>query len=364
MKLCKDWVMFKIYQFIRFQRSLVPGFLFLWAISGNAQQYTSYFTGNPADTVTQPRGGVCLMGGGSEDEQAMKWFLERCAGGDVLVLRASGSDGYNAYLYSELGVPVNSVESIVCHNQSASDDSYILRKIRQAEGIWLAGGDQWNYVRYWRNTAVDSLINDAIVGRNIVVGGTSAGLAVMGGFYFSAKKGTVTSAEALTNPYDTLVTVDSATFIQNKYLQDVITDSHYDNRERRGRHVAFLARIRTDWAKGGKGIGCNERTAVCIDTTGLARVFGHFPDHNDRVYFIQANADIPDNQPETCLPGRPLHWYRNQSALKVYVAGGTPDGSVTFNLKNWKEGTGGHWEYWYVDAGGIQAVPVLSSEGK
>ena len=37
------------------------------------------------------------MGGASENDAAMAWFLERAGGGDVLVLRASGSDGYNDY---------------------------------------------------------------------------------------------------------------------------------------------------------------------------------------------------------------------------------------------------------------------------
>ena len=42
------------------------------------------------------------MGGASEDDNAMKWFLERANGGDVLVLRATGADGYNDYLFSSL----------------------------------------------------------------------------------------------------------------------------------------------------------------------------------------------------------------------------------------------------------------------
>ena len=83
-------------------------FMFLlWAFTAQAQNYVSYFTGNDVDVVTSPLGGVCLMGGATESDDAMKWFLERCDGGDVLVLRASGSDGYNDYLYSELGISVN-----------------------------------------------------------------------------------------------------------------------------------------------------------------------------------------------------------------------------------------------------------------
>ncbi|MFM7758272.1 MAG: cyanophycinase, partial [Crocinitomicaceae bacterium] len=107
------------------------------------QNYTSYLTGNNTDMAISPYGGVCLMGGATEDDNAMKWFLQRANGGDILVLRTTGSNGYNSYLYSELGVPVNSVETIVCHNILASNESYIIQKINQAEAIWFAGGDQW-----------------------------------------------------------------------------------------------------------------------------------------------------------------------------------------------------------------------------
>jgi hypothetical protein len=99
---------------------------------GFGQSYTSYLTGSVTDIVTIPSGGVCLMGGATEDDNAMKWFLHRANGGDILVLRATGSNGYNSYLYSGLGITVNSVETIVCNNASASSDPYVLQKIQQA----------------------------------------------------------------------------------------------------------------------------------------------------------------------------------------------------------------------------------------
>ena len=98
---------------------------------------TSYFTGNNNDVYRETNGGVCLMGGATEDDNAMIWFLERSNGGDILVLRTSGSDGYNNYLFGELGVNVNSVETIVLNNSSAADESYIHNKVLNAEAIWL-----------------------------------------------------------------------------------------------------------------------------------------------------------------------------------------------------------------------------------
>ncbi|NDB34739.1 MAG: hypothetical protein EB023_05220 [Flavobacteriia bacterium] len=202
--------------------SFVVSFALATSTTYLAQNFVAYQTGNPSDTVVQALGGVCLMGGATEDDNAMSWFLQRANGGDVLVLRTSGANGYNSYLYSQLGVPVNSVETIVCNNAAASNEAYVLQKINQAEAIWFAGGDQWTYVSFWRNTPVEVAINEAIHQRNIVVGGTSAGMAIQGKYYFSAQNGTVTSSAALGNPFNPQMTVDSTHFIENTTLSHQI----------------------------------------------------------------------------------------------------------------------------------------------
>jgi cyanophycinase-like exopeptidase len=283
----------------------------------------------------------------------MKWFLTQCSGGDVLVLRTSGADGYNNYLYKQLGIHMNSVETIVFNSPEASGDPAILQRIKQAEGIWFAGGDQWDYISYWRNTAVDSLINDAIINRHIVVGGTSAGMAIQGEFYFSARRGTITSTEALSNPYNAKMTIDSAAFLKNRYLQNVITDTHYDDPDRKGRHVAFLARILNDWGIEAKGIASDAYAAICIDSSGLARCYGDYPGSNDYLYFLQTNCESANRGPENCSSGAPLEWDRNSQAIKVYKVNGTASGENTFNLDDWKTGTGGTWENWYVIQGSL-----------
>ncbi|MBK8847417.1 MAG: T9SS type A sorting domain-containing protein [Bacteroidetes bacterium] len=320
-----------------------------------AQNYTSYFTGNIVDTVTMPSGGICLMGGATEDDNAMKWFLQNTNGGDVLVLRTSGTNGYNNYLYSGLGIPVNSVETIVCNSAAASNDAYVQQRIQQAEAIWFAGGDQWKYISYWRNTPVDSLINDGIKQRHIVIGGTSAGMAIEGKYYFSAQNGTVTSTAALANPFNSMVTVDSAAFISHAILNNVVTDTHFDNPDRRGRLCVFLARIFSDYGIYGKAIACDEYTAVCIDTTGNAKVFGGYPAYDDNAYFIQTNCELTNQAPENCSSGNPLTWNLGGEALRVYQVKGNASGQNTFDLNDWKTGAGGTWLNWSVNAGAFNS---------
>jgi cyanophycinase-like exopeptidase len=332
----------------------IPLLVFFYSFLTFSQNYTSYFTGNSTDLVTNPQGGICLMGGASEDDNAMKWFLERANGGDVLVLRATGADGYNDYLFSGLGINVNSVETIVCNNTNASSDAYLINKINQAEAIWFAGGNQWTYISYWRNSPVSQAINQAIHNRNVVVGGTSAGMAIQGKYYFSAENGTVTSNTATSNPYANTVTVDSTSFLQNEILQNVITDTHFDNPDRKGRLVSFLSRIYIDYGVSGKAIACDEYTAVCIDTNGQARVFGGYPSYDDNAYFVQVNCEIANPSPENCSPGNALTWNHDGQAVKAIQIKGDATGSNIFNLNFWESSSAGTWSNWSVANGVFQ----------
>ena len=338
---------------MRFKNIYLPALFILFCLPLSAQNYTSYFTGSVTDVLTAPAGGVCLMGGATEDDNAMTWFLNQANGGDILVIRASGSDGYNDYFYTDLGVTVNSVETIVFNNATAANETYIHQKINQAEAIWMAGGDQWNYVSYWRNTPIDSLINKAIAERNIVIGGTSAGMAILGEIYFTAENGTITSATALNNPYAATATIDDEDFLEVPYMQSVITDTHYDNPDRRGRHVVFMAKAMQDLAYLPKGIACEEYVAVCVDTFGIARVYGGYPTYDEQAYFIQLNCEFSPTfpAPVNCNASNQLTWSTNQNALIVYKVNGTSSGVNYFDLNTWQDGSGGQWQYWDVENG-------------
>jgi cyanophycinase-like exopeptidase len=120
----------------------------------NAQTYTLWSRGNPTDTVTATTPCTLLMGGATEDDQAMKKFLQYANHGDIVVIRTSGSDGYNNYLYSDLGIQVHSVQTLLITTVAAANDSFVVQTVRNVEALWIAGGDQWTYVNNWKGHSI------------------------------------------------------------------------------------------------------------------------------------------------------------------------------------------------------------------
>ena len=295
--------------------------------------------------------GTVLMGGSTDVDAAMKWMINKSKGGDVVILRATGSTGYNQYLYDLIKVDgksqVNSVETLLINSVELANNAKVAERIRQAEMVFIAGGDQYNYINYWKNTLVEEAINYLITTKKIPIGGTSAGCAIMGDAVYTAEKGSVTSAQALLNPYNVDMTIQRD-FIKNPYLTNTITDTHYNNPDRKGRHLTFLARLLKDFSiVTPKGIGVEEETAVCIDENGKAIVFG-----NGNACFLIAN----EGAPEGCIASTPLNWVLNKKAVHIYtILGNNTTGNGNFDLTNWTAVSGGNYKNMY-SANGILTI--------
>jgi cyanophycinase len=257
-------------------------FLFLVIAAFQLHAKTVGRVGNPKDTITTTSAGFLLAGGSTDVDEAMRWFLQKSGGGDIVIIRASGGAGYNDYLFKLF--PVNSVETLLINSREEAMLPETANTLANAEAIFIAGGDQWNYVNFWSNTPVQTALNSAIKNRKIPIGGTSAGLAVLGQFVFDAKMDGITSAEALNDLQSPKISI-SKNFVAIDLLKNTITDSHYSQRTRMARHIAFLANIQTQHDVKAKGIGIDEKTALALEPNGSATVFGA-----SAVYFLQLNS--------------------------------------------------------------------------
>lgn len=287
------------------------------ALAQSAAQYIR--SGNPSDKVVQPLAGFSLQGGGENDE-AFRYLCREANGGDILVLRATGDDEYNRSIRS-LCPSANSIATLILPTRKAASEPIVTDAIRHAECIFLSGGDQANYIRNWKGTPVQMEINHAIA-RGVPVGGTSAGLAVLGEFAFSALNDSTTSEIALSNPYDKTVTLDRG-FLNIALLRDTMTDTHFVKRDRMGRLLVFMARI----LKAHPGItlhaiAVDEDGAVALAPDGSLHLLGA-----PSAYLLSAHTHTT-----LCRAGKPL----TVGPIQVYRM----QISTSFNVKSWS-GTNG-----------------------
>jgi len=148
----------------------------------------------------------------------------------------------------------------------------VLAILGRADGIFIGGGDQANYVRFWKGTPVEDFLN-AHVAAGRPIGGTSAGLAILGfASYGAMDGGSLDSSTALRNPSGPAVTI-VRDFLKVPYLGRVVTDTHFSARNRLGRLIAFLAQVRSSGAPAAVGIGIDEKSALCVDSNGIGRLY-------------------------------------------------------------------------------------------
>jgi len=291
-----------------------------------AAGYSYSVVGNPADVVTATSGLLVLQGGGTDVDENFVRMGARSGGGDFVVIRASGTDAYNPYIYSLCSC--DSVATIVFKNRNAAFEPFVLDTIRNAEALFIAGGDQSDYVNFWKNTPVEDAIN-FVAAKPAPVGGTSAGMAVMSQFVYSAmSNSSLTSAEGLADPFHRDLTLDRD-FLSLAKLGGLITDQHLIERDRMGRTIAFLARLVHDgWTTQGRAIAADRETALHVDPAdGRAEVLSTPTHETPYVYFLRTPGP-----PEVCAPGSPLT-YRNVAVYRIGPGG-------TFDLDRWR-GTGG-----------------------
>jgi cyanophycinase len=301
-------------------KKLLVLIIFLFQLTVHAE-VKRYFVGNREDVKPKLNGPAFhLQGGGTDVDAAFQWMFDQVRGCtdcsaklDVVVLRASGEDGYNDYLLAMKGV--DSVETLVITDRKDSEEKDIVETIRNGEVVFFAGGDQCNYVRNFKGTPIETAV-ESVFERGGGLGGTSAGEAILGDAMYDACTGSTLGSEGLADPYHESISF-TYDFFHLPNMQGTITDQHLVERDRIGRTFAFLARQIQD-KKFPKilGVAIDRETSVALNKDGLGTVMGKGP-----AYFILA-----DHTPEVCKPKQPLTY----SNFKIWKL----NAGDTFDLKN------------------------------
>lgn len=399
---------------------LAAGMLFgtaMGAVAAAPKLPYSYFSvGDPAITpVISPSDkpatpSYVIMGGGPDVDTAFQWMIQRAGikpgtGGRFVIIRATGTEAYNPYIYysdanggTSTLPPTNqdgwvggaylglsSVETLVIPSVTAANHPTVNQIVARADAVFIAGGDQSDYVKYWKNTPLDWTLQ-SLMNRKVPIGGTSAGLAMLGQFDFAALRGGVTSAQALSNPFNKYMSVDptpqtltptsssapGGAFLAPPVLFNTILDAHVDERDRMGRLVTFVSRLITPYYGAGcsggilvpreaqslsptpygdivaRGIGVGVEAALLVSGNGAASspitatlVTNPTTTTRSAAYFV-----LPQNYPGQCTSGKALS---GVTATVVKVDRLNP----TFNLSTW---SGGYAPYTLTVTNGVMTV--------
>ncbi len=286
------------------------------------EDVATILVGKAADTKTKSRYGIFLTGGVSLPSDAKKWVLEMAGGGgDFVFITTKDDDTY---------YPVHGFDSsrtLVLTSKEAANTDFVYNTLMKAEAVFFDGGDQSKYVDFYMGSKVEKAINYLATVKKIPIGGTSAGLHILGKYSYAARhNANLKGVDVLDDPYNEFIDIED-NFLKLPFLEDVITDSHFTQREREGRLIGFVGRIMLDEKfkknKNVIGIGVDESTSMCIENDGSVTVFGADSAH---IY-------IPVTTPETFVEGDFIEWNRDGKALK-YIKLKATGKKTDLNWKN------------------------------
>jgi len=241
------------------------------------------------------QGSILMVGGGGENygawsDEPYGWFVEKAGYGKIINIDVDeASDWYPTYFVS-LGANITSYNLQIA-TVSEANSFIIYQELLSADGIFIEGGDQWDYISTWKNTYVQSAIQ-SVYENGGAIGGTSAGLAVLGEVVFDGEHGSLTSDQAAYNPYHYRVSMTDD-FLD--ILPGVFTDSHFNDRGRLTRLTVMLARRNQDNDENLLGIGVEYKTAFCVDENMIGTVYGEMVTiiHQSDSSEVQCTANEP-----------------------------------------------------------------------
>ena len=231
-----------------------------------------WLTGSSADSCANLQSGdgaALLMGGGSDVDAS---FSNRVrphvgTGVDTVILRTSGSDGYNDYLMGLM--QADSVETLLVDTRNLANSDYVEWVVQSAEFVFIAGGDQSDYLNQWQGTKLQTALQ-SVFDKGGVIGGTSAGMALMASSIYDPDgiSGAV-SDEVVTDFCHQTINF-SGGFVSLPMLTNSLTDTHFAERDRLGRSTVFMGHH----SNSHYSISADENSAIFVTANGSGVVDG------------------------------------------------------------------------------------------
>lgn len=270
-------------------------------------RHTSQVVLNTTGTSFQSRGGTLMIaGGGDLPDHVQRHFVELAGGPAARLVIIAGvyvDDSYVADYFDEWqSCGPASVHVLNASSRAEADDENFTRPLETATGVWLGGGQQTWLTSCYAGTATERKIRQ-VLERNGIVGGTSAGAAVMSDVMITGgrKKPSVGKGFG--------------------FLPGVIIDQHFIKRNR-------FSRLRHVVEENPKlvGIGIDENTALVVSlATRRVRVVGNsyivvcLPEKIGRQHRVDVDFYNPGDEFQLAEAGHPEAMLASTSMIDTWL---------------------------------------------
>ncbi|WP_397569136.1 cyanophycinase [Schlesneria sp. T3-172] len=215
----------------------------------------AYLEKPPTMGLTPAGGTLLIAGGGHLSEMIRHRFIELAGGTNsrIVVIPAEVIDdeARESYRQMWLKYEVKSVDVLHTTSRATANDVSFCEVLSTATGVWLGGGQQTWLADWYGGTLVESRLKE-VLSRNGVIGGTSAGAAIMSGIMIAGGRGTPVMGRGF------------------DLIPGAVIDQHFIKRNRIGRLYQVLER-HPDLI----GFGIDEETALQYAIkTGSFQVLG------------------------------------------------------------------------------------------
>ena len=203
-------------------------------------------------TVERHRGRLLIIGGAA-GEDLLGRFVDLAGGTSariVVIATASAepavAEAEHCAAFTALGA--GHVEPLRLHDRAQANNPGVEPVLRRATGIFFTGGDQERITRVLGGTITDSVLQDLVADGAVVLGGTSAGAAMMSAtMIVEGDARGINRAGVRTGP-------------GLEFLPGVLIDQHFAERGRINRLLSAVAQFPHEL-----GLGIDEDTAILTD---------------------------------------------------------------------------------------------------
>jgi cyanophycinase len=156
-------------------------------------------------------------------------------------------------------------------DRSNADADSVQRLLSGATAIWFPGGDQSRITRAMSGTRSESTLRDAWL-RGTVIGGTSAGAAIMSGIMITGDERRPGGNRPPSDSSQAYITIDRNNIVTSPgfgLIDNAIVDQHFVRRKRQNRLISLVLEN-----PGLVGVGIDESTALLVRPDGLWEILG------------------------------------------------------------------------------------------